>query len=112
MLARSNRLVSADEYRAALRGGRRIPLTNAVVSVARTAVDDPARFGFIVTRKVGNAVVRNRVRRRLKAISRELVDGGFVGADVVMRALPVSATVDWPILRLEVSSAVKGSALQ
>ena len=28
--------------------------------------DRPPRFGFTVTRKIGNAVVRNRIRRRLK----------------------------------------------
>jgi len=36
--------------------------------VAKDAVEAPVRIGFTVTRKVGNAVVRNRVRRRLRAV--------------------------------------------
>jgi ribonuclease P protein component len=36
------------------------------------AARDP-RVGFTVTRKVGNAVIRNRVRRRLRALAREVL---------------------------------------
>ena len=43
----------------------------AFVLQARKRVDDgPARFGFTVSKKVGNAVERNRVRRRLREIVR------------------------------------------
>jgi ribonuclease P protein component len=40
---------------------------------------DPAkRVGFTVTKKIGGAVVRNRMKRRLRALAREmLTDGGF-----------------------------------
>lgn len=34
---------------------------------------DVARVGFTVTKKVGNAVVRNRVKRRLRAVAREII---------------------------------------
>ncbi len=43
----------------------------AFVLQARRRIDDgPARFGFTVSKKVGNAVERNRVRRRLREIVR------------------------------------------
>ena len=43
----------------------------AFVLQARKRVDDgPARFGFTVSKRVGNAVERNRVRRRLREIVR------------------------------------------
>ncbi|HJQ56215.1 MAG TPA: ribonuclease P protein component [Vineibacter sp.] len=35
--------------------------------------DAPPRVGFTVTKKIGNAVVRNRVRRRLRALAREVL---------------------------------------
>ena len=61
--------------------------------VYRVERDDlaPARFGFIVAKTVGNAVERNLVRRRMRAVCRSFVDGGRSGSDVVVRALPGSA---------------------
>lgn len=110
MLARANRLVSADDYRTVLRRGSRRASVNTVVSVARTKSGDAARFGFIVTRKVGNAVVRNRVRRRMKAVAWELVSGGLSGVDVVVRALPASAEAGWASLHSEITEALERKA--
>ncbi|MDB5661897.1 MAG: ribonuclease protein component [Sphingomonas bacterium] len=43
------------------------------------------RVGFTVTKKIGNAVVRNRMKRRLRALARELLpDNGVPGADHVL----------------------------
>lgn len=47
--------------------------------------DGPARIGFTVTRKVGNAVVRNRTRRRLKEAARLLLgEHPVAGVDLVL----------------------------
>ncbi|WP_354002741.1 ribonuclease P protein component [Microbacterium elymi] len=62
-----------------------------------------ARFGFIVSKQVGSAVTRNTVRRRLKAVCAEALPEVRPGADVVIRALPGSAGVDFRQLRAEVS---------
>ena len=47
---------------------------------------DPAmRVGFTVTKKIGNAVVRNRMKRRLRALAREMLpENGVPGADHVI----------------------------
>ena len=46
---------------------------------------EPARLGFTVTKKVGNAVVRNRTRRRLKEAARlELRERPLTGVDLVL----------------------------
>ena len=43
------------------------------------------RVGFTVTKKIGGAVVRNRMKRRFRALAREIVPAkGFAGADHVM----------------------------
>ncbi len=73
-----------------------------------TGPDQPARFGFTLTRKVGNAVIRNRTRRRLRAIAWELVHDGVVGMDVVIRPLPGSAHVGWDSLHKELTTAIVG----
>lgn len=105
MLARENRLLSADDFRVVLRRGRRITAGSMVVSILAT-VDAQARFGFVVTKKVGNAVNRNRIRRRMKAIARELVDGGLAGVDVVVRAAPGVLDSEWTELRSQLRGAL------
>lgn len=46
---------------------------------------DPVRLGFTVTRKIGNAVVRNRTRRRLKEAARlVLAERAPTGVDLVL----------------------------
>lgn len=61
-----------------------------------------ARFGFIISKQVGTAVVRNTVRRRLKAVCAEALPGVPQGTDVVIRALPASATASYAELRSDV----------
>jgi len=54
----------------------------------------PARVGFVVSRAVGNAVVRNRVQRRLRhAVRDELA--GLAGSVLVVRALPAAAQASY-----------------
>jgi ribonuclease P protein component len=58
-------------------------------------VSEAIRVGFTASRKVGNAVKRNRARRRLKALVREMIaSGANPGLDLVLIARP--ATVDRP----------------
>lgn len=106
MLARSNRITSGSDYKAVVRRGRRIVSANTVTYLRKGSAGAPARFGFIVARNVGNAVKRNRVRRRLKAASYELLAMVPPGTEVVVRALPASFEVGWPTLRAELSNAL------
>jgi ribonuclease P protein component len=55
--------------------------------------DGPSRYGFVVSRRIGNAVSRNRVRRRLRAIVRGHLDQLAMGYDVVVIARPGTAEV-------------------
>jgi ribonuclease P protein component len=50
--------------------GIKVPATAFVLQARKRTDDGPVRFGFTVSKKVGNAVERNRVRRRLKEIVR------------------------------------------
>jgi len=59
-----------------------------------------SRYGFSVSRRVGKAVVRNRVRRLLREILR--LDLQKPGWDIVFIARPAAATVDYATLRKSV----------
>ena len=102
-------MVGGDDSRSGVRGGRWSATAHAVVSVVRRTSDDPStdagptRFGFIVAKTVGNAVTRNLIRRRLKAIAHGLLADVPVGYDVVVRALPAAAQAGWPTLLEDVS---------
>jgi len=50
--------------------GAKAPAAGFVVQARRREDEGPARVGFTVTKKVGNAVERNRVRRRLRELVR------------------------------------------
>lgn len=52
----------------------------------------PPRVGFVVSKAVGNAVVRNRTKRRLRAAVASRLDGIPTGVDVVVRAQPAAAS--------------------
>ncbi|UOE43402.1 ribonuclease P protein component [Agromyces larvae] len=106
MLAKANRLTSADDYRSVVRRGAKVAGAHTVSYLRSRDAGADARFGFIVSKKVGTAVRRNLVRRRLKAACHELVAEGMTGVDVVVRALPTAAVADWPALRAEVRRAV------
>lgn len=70
----------------AANGGRRAPMPGFVLLVRRRG-DDSAdmRLGITVTKKIGNAVVRNRMKRRFRALARELLPvEGVPGADHVL----------------------------
>ncbi len=103
MLARGNRITRGAEYKAVVRGGARCAAAHTVTYVVATAEDRPARFGFIVSKQVGAAVTRNTVRRRLKAVCAEALPRLRPGSDIVIRALPTSATADFASLRTEVA---------
>jgi ribonuclease P protein component len=77
-----------------------------VTYVNRAGTDGPARFGFIVSRQVGGAVVRNTVRRRLKALCFESLDTVAPGSDVVIRALPSAASASFADLRTDVAKCL------
>jgi ribonuclease P protein component len=66
----------------------------------------PVRVGFVVSRAVGNAVTRNRVRRRLRHLLRERLTSLPPGTDVVVRASPGSAQRSYRQLGTDLDAAL------
>jgi len=106
VLAKANRIVRANDYRAVVRRGTRFPAPHTLSYVRVNSGHETARFGFIVGKTVGSAPVRNLVRRRLKAAAFDLLAEVPAGADVVVRALPAAAQASWSTLHQELSNAI------
>ena len=71
--------------------------------------DDPRmRVGFTVTKKIGGAVVRNRMKRRFRALAREIVpEKGVAGADHVMIGRAKGIERDFAQMRGELAGALE-----
>lgn len=69
--------------------------------------DAPARFGFTVTKKLGNAVTRNRIRRRLKEVVRLVAPSrARPGCDYVLIAREAAATRPFDALEQDLVAAL------
>ena len=103
MLPQQSRMRRAEDFRRVLRTGRRaggsvlaghLLLANgshAVGCDAAVRSGDPAKVGLIVSRAVGSAVVRNRVKRRLRELMRRRLASLPRGCLLVLRAHPAAA---------------------
>jgi ribonuclease P protein component len=93
----------------AANAGKRASGPGFVLLVRDRGDSDPAkRVGFTVTKKIGGAIVRNRMKRRLRALARELLPtGGFAGADHVLIGRAGGIERDYTLLRKELTRALE-----
>ena len=108
MLAAAHRLRRSTDFAAAVRGGRRSGRGTIVVHllVDEPAVDEPARAGFVVSKAVGGAVTRNKVRRRLQHLIRSRLGALPPGSRLVVRALPAAASASYETLGADLDVAL------
>jgi ribonuclease P protein component len=102
------RLTRRDEFASTIRRGRRAGRARLVVHLDTTSnpVLGP-RAGFVVSKAVGNAVVRHRVARRLRHLVAERLATLPAGALLVVRALPPAATATSSELAADLDSGLR-----
>jgi len=108
MLPQAARMRRRSEFSAAIRAGSRTgrPLLAGHLLV-RDGVAEPPKVGFTVSRAVGPAVVRNRVRRRLRHLMAGYLQSLPKGSLLVLRANPPAATASQADLAAELGLVVR-----
>ena len=114
------RLKKRNDYVKVARGARTprrgfllqsIRRPGAVLDAAETGAGAEARFGFTVTKKMGNAVVRNRIRRRLKeAVRLAGAAAADPGRDFVLVGRRPAYDMPFTTLVADVVGAVRAAA--
>jgi ribonuclease P protein component len=96
------------DFLAANAKARRFPMPGFVLLVRpRDDGDDSLRLGITVTKKIGGAVIRNRMKRRFRALGREVIATlGVAGADHVLIGRAGGVERDYAVLRAELVKAL------
>jgi ribonuclease P protein component len=118
MASAKHRLKRRAEFLRVAAKGARAPMPGLVLQALVRDDPEPARLGFTVTKKVGNAVVRNRTKRRLREAARLLLrDAPLSGVDLVLigrdgtAARPLPALID-DLARALRKTGARGGARQ
>ena len=105
------RIVRSSDYRALYKTGRKIHSGRFVLFCRDNTLGHP-RLGITASRKVGGAVVRNRIKRLFREIFRRSFHKIPSQLDIVVNAKPGCAGVDYDTLREEFLAALGKLARQ
>ncbi|HZU74057.1 MAG TPA: ribonuclease P protein component [Acidimicrobiales bacterium] len=93
-------------FSALRRAGARVRRGPVTVTFVSSGQSEPPKVAYAVGRKVGTAVRRNRLRRRLRAVVADLAPEMRPGA-YLLSAAPEAAEVPFRELRAAVAEAVR-----
>ena len=105
--ARPTHLQRRAEFLLVAAKGRKAATPGVVLQALPRGDNAPARLGFTVTKKVGNAVIRNRTRRRLKEAARlTLREQPVSGFDLVLIGRDATRGRDFAALQADFERAL------
>ena len=106
MLAQQHRMRAKAQFSATTRSGARSGRRNLVLYTHKNA-QEPTIVGFIVSKALGNAVQRNKTKRRLRQLTQPLLAQHPNGYRLVIRALPPAASASYQDLERDLQAALK-----
>jgi ribonuclease P protein component len=106
MLARNYRLRERRDFNRVYAKGRQFRSPQVSVYALARGREAP-RFGISVSKKVGRAVQRNLVKRRLREACRDAIFGGAPALDYVLVARPSALEADFSLLKQTVQRLIK-----
>jgi len=96
----------ADFLRLAARG-KKFARPGFVMQFLRGEAEKPVRVGYTATKKIGNAVARNRARRRLKEAARlTLAETKLAGVELVLICRQETAKIPFETLRANLKTTL------
>ena len=101
------RLKKRKEFLRAARGVKWVT-PGLILQCWQRCDDSSSRIGFTVTKRVGNAVVRNRVKRRLREAARQDKAHAATGFDYVVIGRRTTITRDFSDLEKDINGAFRG----
>lgn len=103
-----SRLKRRGEFLSVAATGRKAASAGLVLQAAQRAEGGVARVGFTVSRRAGNAVARNRIRRRLRALAQEVLPvAARDGFDYVLIGRAATRERPYDALRRDLVSALR-----
>lgn len=100
-------LTRRGEFKQVFEQGRKFPSRHLILYVYPNGLAQ-CRLGFVVSKKVGNAVTRNRVKRRLREIFRKLLADNPLRCDIVVVARSTAPGADFLDLDRSIDRVISG----
>ena len=98
------RLKKRRQFLRATHNGKKFVASTMVLQVVKQDEFDGIRLGFTVTKKMGNAVVRNRIRRRLRAVAQAVFSSqALLGYDYVLVSRKTAFDAPFEVLNKDLS---------
>jgi len=99
-------MTDGQDFRSVIRRGRRAARGCLVVHLL-AGTGTSTRAGFIVSKAVGNSVVRHRTVRRLRHLVLRRLDHWPIGGSIVIRALPSAGNATSAELGVDLDAAMR-----
>lgn len=89
--------------------GEKVVTTSVILQAAQSLSSTPIdpKFGFTTTKKIGKAHIRNRARRRMRAVIREVLSEGRQNTEYVLIGRRSTADCDFKILQRDIIYGLK-----